>query len=316
MATGTPFRIEGIRAGRKKPGLMRQHLTAVLSAARLSSAEVVGAELGATCVEFRPRGVTPGDHVFSVGTAGSAGLVLQTLLIPLCMADGPSTLVLRGGTHNPWAPPFDALVQSFQPIVRRMGARFEIELVRHGFFPAGGGELRVRIDPAGELSPLTLIDRGAPGFHRGQVLIANLARRIAETERTELARRMGWEPGRVVIESISGSPGPGNVVNAALVFEHVTEVITGFGERGVSAKRVAHVVSDHARKFLVSEAAVGPHLADQLMLPMALLRGGSFTTQRPTPHTMTNADIINRFLGDTISIEEQGDAVCVAVKAP
>lgn len=315
MATGIPFRIDGIRAGRKKPGLMRQHLTAVQSAARLSSAEVVGAELGATSVEFRPRGVTPGTYEFSVGTAGSTSLVLQTLLVPLCLADGPSRLTLRGGTHNPWAPPFDYLAKCFRPIARRLGLRFQLELVRYGFFPAGGGEIRVSVEPADDLRPLRLTERGAPGRHSGQILLANLSERIGESERKTLARRMGWDPERIAIETVEGSAGPGNLMNVTLDYANVTEIVTAFGERGLPAKRVATDVSDQARQFLGSQAAVGVHLADQLMLPLALCKGGEYTTLRPSRHARTNAEIINLFLGEgTVEIREEGDAYRVEVR--
>ena len=111
------------------------------------------------------------------------------------------------------------------------------------------------------------------------------------------------------------SPGPGNLVNVQLSFENVTEVITAFGERGVPAKRVAQAASQGARKFLASDATVGPYLADQLMLPLALLRGGEYTTLRPTPHTRTNAAILNRFLGDgTVSIGEEEPLCRVTVR--
>jgi RNA 3'-terminal phosphate cyclase (ATP) len=121
LVTGSPFRIEKIRAGRKKPGLLRQHLTAVQAAAQIGSAEVEGDELGSREIIFRPATVKPGRYTFSVGTAGSAGLVLQTVLPPLLLASGPSELTLEGGTHNPWAPPFDFLSRAFFPLLRRMG---------------------------------------------------------------------------------------------------------------------------------------------------------------------------------------------------
>jgi RNA 3'-terminal phosphate cyclase (ATP) len=131
--TGKPFRIEKIRAGRPKPGLLRQHLTAVKAAATISDAIVTGAELGSGALTFTPGHLRAGEFAFAVGTAGSATLVLQTILPALLTAPAPSTLVLEGGTHNPAAPPFDFLVKSFLPLINRMGPTVTAELERPGF---------------------------------------------------------------------------------------------------------------------------------------------------------------------------------------
>jgi RNA 3'-terminal phosphate cyclase (ATP) len=138
LVTGRPFAIENIRAGRKKPGLLRQHLTAVLAAAEVSAAEVEGAALASRRLLFRPGRVRAGDYAFRVGTAGSATLVLQTVLPALLLAEGESTLTLEGGTHNPMAPPVDFLENAYLPLVNRLGPRVKVQLVRPGFYPAGG----------------------------------------------------------------------------------------------------------------------------------------------------------------------------------
>lgn len=160
LCTGQAFRIENIRARRKKPGLLHQHLTAVLAARAVGGAEVVGAELGSQTLEFRPGKVRPGRHRFAVGTAGSATLVFQTILPPLMTADGPSFIELEGGTHNPLAPPFDFLTGSFLPLIERMGAAVQGRLERPGFYPAGGGRFEASIEPAGSLGRLELMERG------------------------------------------------------------------------------------------------------------------------------------------------------------
>ena len=139
LVTGQPFRMERIRAKRQKPGLLRQHLTAVEAAKAVGCAEVSGETLGSQTLDFRPGPVTPGNYRFAVGTAGSATLVLQTVLPALLTASDPSTLTLEGGTHNPLAPSFDFLDRCFMPLIHRMGPSVELELKRPGFFPAGGG---------------------------------------------------------------------------------------------------------------------------------------------------------------------------------
>ncbi|HEX8697393.1 MAG TPA: RNA 3'-terminal phosphate cyclase, partial [Myxococcaceae bacterium] len=159
LVTGTPFQMVNVRAGRAKPGLLRQHLTALKAAAEVGAAEVTGAELGSRELTFKPRALSPGNYFFAVGTAGSATLVLQTVLPALMVASGPSTLMLEGGTHNPAAPPFDFLKKAYLPLVRRMGPEVEAVLDRPGFFPAGGGKFRVDVKPA-PLKPLHLMERG------------------------------------------------------------------------------------------------------------------------------------------------------------
>src|SRR5690242_7527890 len=171
LVTGKPLRIERIRAGRKSPGLLRQHLAAVNAAARVGYAEVEGASLGARELTFRPQTVAAGHYQFAVGTAGSATLVLQTVLPALLTADAPSTLVLEGGTHNPYAPPFDFLEKTFLPLLNRMGPRVEARLERHGFYPAGGGRFIVEITPAQQLGRFELDDRGAITGRRARALI-------------------------------------------------------------------------------------------------------------------------------------------------
>src|SRR5262245_30877359 len=192
LVSGTPFRIERIRAGREKPGLMRQHLTALEAAATVGEAEVEGAGIGAQSIVFRPRRVRPGAYRFAVGTAGSAGLVLQTILLPLLTAAGPSTLTLEGGTHNPHAPPFDFLAQAFLPLVRRMGGGVEACLERAGFYPAGGGRITVEVTPPPALTPLQLTARGATRRRRARALLSRLPRQIGARELAVVRSRLGW----------------------------------------------------------------------------------------------------------------------------
>src|SRR5512133_1574470 len=158
LVTGQPFRIDNIRAGRPRPGLMRQHLAAVRAAAQISSAKVAGDEIGSRGLSFEPGPVRPGDYAFAIGTAGSATLVLQTVLPALMTASGPSRLKLQGGTHNPWAPPFDFLAKALLPLLGRMGPTIAAELIRPGFYPAGGGEFVVTIQPTPRLGPLELVE--------------------------------------------------------------------------------------------------------------------------------------------------------------
>ncbi len=159
--TGKPFAIENIRARRSKPGLMRQHLTAVKAAAAICGAKADGAEVGSTRLRFEPGSLKAGEYAFNIGSAGSTSLVLQTVLPPLALADGASRVTLQGGTHNTGAPPFEFLDRAFLPLIRRIGFNADVELRRFGFYPAGGGEVRVEIQAPSTLEPLVIDERGA-----------------------------------------------------------------------------------------------------------------------------------------------------------
>lgn len=309
LVTGKPFHIERIRAGRKNPGLLRQHLTAVNAATQVSRAEVTGAAIGSRELTFAPGSVVVGNYAFAVGTAGSTTLVLQTVLPALLIASGKSRLILEGGTHNPFAPPFDFLEKAFLPLVNRMGPRVTAELERPGFYPAGGGKMSVTVEPARALNRLHLSKRGDVQARRAKAVVANLPISIAERELKVIAHKLSWSREWTKAESVEGSRGPGNVVTVEIECEHVTEVFTGFGERGVRSEAVAEKAVQQARRYLGSEAAVAEYLADQLLIPMAMAGGGSFTTLPLSRHTTTNIEVIRKFLDVAIETSQTGDRV-------
>jgi RNA 3'-terminal phosphate cyclase (ATP) len=300
LATGTPFRIEKIRAGRRKPGLMRQHLTAVQAAAAVGRARVEGAGTGSPELTFEPRGLDPGDYAFSVGTAGSATLVLQTILPPLLRASGPSTITLEGGTHNPMAPPFDFLERAFLPIVNALGPRVTVSLERAGFYPAGGGRFVATIEPAA-IGALMLCDRGEIHTRRVRGVVSNLPRTIAEREVRTAIELLNWSAEAADISSVPG-PGPGNVLVVEIASEHAAEVCTSFGEPGVTSESVARRAVDEARRYLTASVPVGCHLADQLLPIIALGKGGVFRTVALSQHARTNADVIRQFVDARIEV--------------
>jgi RNA 3'-terminal phosphate cyclase (ATP) len=304
LITGLPFRIEKIRAGRKKPGLMRQHLTAVNAAAAIGGADVEGAHIGSRALTFHPGSVKPGSYHFSVGTAGSCTLVLQTVLPALLAADATSELVLEGGTHNPHAPPFDFLARAFLPLVRRMGPNIMASLQRPGFYPAGGGRFTVDIKPAAGLERLDVCERGRILTRSARATVAKLSRSIAERELKVVRDKLNWAEEFCTVEEASSSPGPGNILCVEIVCEHVTEIFTGFGELGVSAEKVARDTVKSVEEYLAADVPVGHYLADQLLLPMAMAGDGSFRTLAPSRHMTTNADVIRRFLPVEVIMRE------------
>jgi RNA 3'-terminal phosphate cyclase (ATP) len=306
LVTGLPFRIERIRAGRMKPGLLRQHLTAVDAAARVGRARVTGAEPGSQSLRFEPSGIHAGEYEFAVGTAGSATLVFQTLLPALLRAPAPSRVTVEGGTHNPSAPPFEFLARTFLPVLERMGASIEAKLERCGFYPAGGGRVTFDVVPCPALRPLTLLDRGATRVC-ARALVASLPESIGKREMSTVRERLGLERHVCRVETVEGSVGPGNVLLIVVEGESLTEVVTGFGVKGVSAEQVASDACDEAERYLRTDVPVGSHLADQLLIPVALAGGGSFRTLAPSAHTLSNARVVRRFLDVEIALEAGGE---------
>jgi RNA 3'-terminal phosphate cyclase (ATP) len=309
LVTGQPFRLERIRAGRPKPGLLRQHLTAVEAAARVCGAVASGAELGSEAITFTPGAVRGGALQCSIGTAGSATLVLQAILPALLLAREPSRVVLEGGTHNPYAPPFEFLDATLLPLLRCMGARVEARLERHGFYPAGGGRLVVDVAPVDRLTPLVLLDRG-PVQVSARALVSGVPVGVANRELAAVHTQLDVPWTSLEPVEVSTSPGPGNVLLITIASDAVCEVITGFGEKHVAAAAVAARACGEARAYLDAGVPVGQHLADQLLVPLVLAGGGSFRTLAPTRHTTTNAAVIGEFTGASVSMNAHDDGTC------
>jgi RNA 3'-terminal phosphate cyclase (ATP) len=316
LVTGTPFRIERIRSGRSTPGLLRQHLTAVHAAAAVGGARVEGAELGSQTLTFVPSGIRSGAYEFAVGTAGSATLIVQTVLPALLAADAPSRIIVEGGTHNPLAPPFEFLSMTFLSLLGRMGAVVHGTLDRPGFYPAGGGRMTFDIRPCTALRPLTLLQRGTTTVH-ARSLSAFLPSSVASRELRIVCERLSIDRDRCRMDSMATSIGPGNVLLITLTSDAVTEIVSGFGVKGVSAEKVASEACDEAERYLATDVPVGQYLADQLLIPMALAGAGAFRTLTPSRHTRTNAAIIRRFLDVPIEISpESSDSALIRIGAP
>ncbi len=304
IVTGKPFRIDKIRAGRQKPGLMRQHLTAAQAAARICGASLEGDRIGSTALSFKPGAARAGEYHFGVGTAGSTTLVLQTVLLPLLLADGPSRLTLEGGTHNPHAPPFDFLAAAYLPLINRMGPKVVATLERPGFYPAGGGRLVIEIEPTGALRGFELMQRGEPRSHRARALVANLPRHIAEREMRVVSAKLNWPQSCVEVVEITDPPGPGNAVMLEVAHEHVTELFVGFGEVGRPAEAVASEAVRQCQRYLKSTAPVGEYLTDQLMLPLAIAGEGGFLSTGLSRHATTHLQLIAHFLDTRVDVEK------------
>lgn len=306
LVTRTPVRISKIRAGRQEPGLKAQHLAAAKAAAAVGDAEVEGLSLGSQELTFRPQPVHGGMFEIDVGTAGSCTLVLQTILPALMLAEEGSSVVVRGGTHNPLAPPYEFLERAFLPMLGRLGARVGLKLDRPGLYPAGGGKIRMVVEPK-TLKPAEVMERGEIVKRRATAAVSELPTHIVERELKTIKHALGWKQSELRAGDLTGARGPGNVIQLEVECEHVTEVFTAIGEKNRRAERVAQDAAEEAKRWIEAHVPVGEHLADQLILPMAIAGGGAFRTLPLSQHATTQIALVQRLLGSKITTETGDD---------
>lgn len=304
MVTGRPVRIKNIRAKRPKPGIMRQHLCSVEAATAISKAKVEGAQIGSQELLFHPQSIESGQYRFSIGSAGSTALVFQTIFPALIQCDKKTELVIEGGTHNPFAPCFDFLNETFIPVLHRIGFNVDLHLERYGFYPAGGGRLRAIIQPSQSLKAISMEERRADVSISGTALVANLSTTIASRELKVLKNNLNLQDDELKLLDIKESSGPGNAVFVKLRSDEHCEVIIEYGRIGTSAEKVSYRLINEVKSYLKSTCSVGKYLADQLLIPMVMSRGGSFLMPEPTEHFKTNVFIIEQFFGKCISYSQ------------
>ncbi|HEY9787443.1 MAG TPA: RNA 3'-terminal phosphate cyclase [Candidatus Obscuribacterales bacterium] len=315
IITGETVEIDNVRAKRKVPGLRPQHLTAVGSAAQICNARTEGLSEGSSRIVFSPQGVVPGRYHFKIGTAGSSTLVLQTVLPPLMMARGPSELVIEGGTHNPLAPTVDFVNNTFLPLLAKIGPEVKLVVEKFGFYPRGGGRIKVKIEPCNDLRQLHLNEPLKRTKVRACALVVGLPRHIGERELDMMKRLVPKiSSDRLIVKPSTESLSPGNAVSIEVVSDVLTETFTALGKRGVPAEQVAEEAAMHANSYLSLGVPVYRHLADQLILPLALAGGGSFTTCALSLHTETNIEVVKSFLPVAVRIvESEPDRVKVEI---
>lgn len=302
LCTGMGFTMRGIRGKRSRPGLMRQHLTGVQAAVAISGGEAVGATLGSTELTFVPGTVRAGDYAFPVGTAGSTMLVLQTLLPALWRADAPSRVRLEGGTHNPMAPSADFIEHAYLAALARMGVQATLALESYGFHPAGGGAVVATVAPCEQLGVVSFASRGALVGLEATAIVSGIAAGVGRRELDVVRKRFDLDDTRLHLRSVRPAIGPGNALGIRVAHADHVEYFMGYGERRVSAESVAERLSGQVRRYLDSGACVAEHLADQLLVPMALAGGGDFTTCTASDHLRSNAALIEKFVAVDIDI--------------
>lgn len=302
LITQQPFKLSNIRARRDPPGLRPQHLASVLAAKEIGDARVSGASVGSQSLKFEPRGIAKeANYQWDVGTAGNVNLVAQTVLLPLLHAPHPTSFTIKGGTHTSKAPSFEFVREVYLPLIQKMGGSVQARITRHGFYPAGGGEVSFNVVPS-SLSPLSLTD--SPTFSlRATAAVARLSKTIAERELQVLKELLGLQDNQTTAIELESSGGPGNFLYIKCSSRGHVEMINVVGERGLRAELVAQHAALEAKQFLASKAPVGIHLADQLILLLSMT-GGEFRTMELSQHTETNIEVIKRFLDVTITVND------------
>jgi len=319
MLTGRPLEMSRIRAGRAKPGLRRQHLACVEAAARLCHAEVRGAAVGSQELAFRPGVITGGVLDIDIGSAGSTTLVVQTLLVPAIAAGVALRAVIRGGTHNPLAPPFEFLERVWLPHLRAMGARVALALDRHGFAPGeprgrdGHGQITLTVEAGGALRPIEIVDAGPITSRHATAILSRLPTHVSEREHAVVQARLGLSAAECEVRDVP-SAGPANLLLVEVERAAGRELVSAFGEKGLRAERVAEQACDEIAAFLAAGVPVGVHLADQLLLPLAVAGGGRFRTLPLSRHATTNIATIQAFLD--VAIEVAADPQAPESTAP
>ena len=305
VITGRPLKLVNIRGKRKKPGLRPQHLTGVQACAAVSGAKVAGAELGEQELIFRPKEIFAGSYKFRIPTAGAATLVLQAILPPLWKAKGESSLIVGGGTHVPWSPPFHYLAEVFVPTLDLLGFKAEIQISRWGWYPKGGGEIKASLrscKPSGSIA----LDKS---FELKRVTGVSASSQLPEHIRIRQRRQLLMRLEKAGIEADIGLMDVPALNPGSLVFLCVQgrESLAGFsslGARGKRAERVADEAADALFRFLNSEAALDQYLADQILIYLAITPGEHrFTTSKITQHLLTNTWVIEQFLPVHFEVE-------------
>lgn len=319
---GKQFRILNIRKGRKKPGLMPQHLTCVKALQLISDATVTGDYKGSTGITFSPRKIKGGDFFFDIGTAGSTLLVLQTIIPALIRTGRRSSVVLKGGTHVPFSPSFDYISEVFSPILARMGITVKVTIESYGFYPKGGGIIRAEIYSERKLDPLRIPERGRTLKIEGYSGAGNLPLSIAERQRNAALEKISFLLPDIhcptgIRTAVVQTPGTGTFIFIKTESEHSIAGFTSLGERGKRAETVGEEGAMELIEYCRSNAALDPHLSDQIVMYLSLCREEStFTTSRITDHLMTNLWVVGLFCRYDWSVEgEKGRPGKVTVRA-
>jgi RNA 3'-terminal phosphate cyclase (ATP) len=315
--TQQPVRIRHIRGNRPEPGLKHQHLGAVRALEQLCTATVEGAELGSEMVTFEPDGVAPRSINIDIPTAGSLALLFDTVLPLATQIQRPMSVTATGGTEVAWSPPLTAHEHVKFPLCRRFGLQSAVERHRTGFYPAGGGRATLWLAPS-TLTPIDLTERG--GLKQARIYSrssADLTRSSVATRQAHAARNRLTEAGIEVQETaqlVSETASTGSALTIVLEYEHTRMGFDALGERDTAADAVADEAVSQALAAHESDAVVDRHLADQLLVCLALV-GGQMRIPDVTAHVETHCALLDQF-GFEIHLKERDQTALVRAPTP
>jgi len=297
--TGEDVEVYNIRANRPKPGLAMQHLKGIEAAKIIANAEVEGLKLGSTRVVFRPRGIRGGDIRIDIGTAGSVTLILQTILLPLLASEKEVRVEIRGGTDVKWSPPVDYVKHVTFEVLREMGADVGIEVLARGYYPKGGGKVRVDVGSS-KLMGLKFRRRECDEIV-GISHCQNLPRDVAERQARSARKVLELEGYKAEVEvEVSKGISTGSGITLWCGYKGGSSL----GEKGKRAEKVGEECAREILSEIKSDSAFDRHLADQIMPFAAVAKGETvYTTSEITLHQKSNAYVINSFLGDVVEFE-------------
>jgi len=312
--TGQPVEITRVRAGREAPGLRPQHVTAIQAVGSLCDAQMRGVEIGSEALVFEPgSSVRAGEYEWGVGTAGSACLVAQAIILPLALAPGETQVKLYGGTHVPNSPSGHYLRDVYMPLLLRMGIDLELYMDSYGFMPEGGGMLAIYLKGGARPQSQRMVERGALERIFGTAVGCNLPSHIPQRMANRAVNLLGAIDVPVDIRPMrtrSVSTGAGIFLTAE--YENGRAGFGMLGRRGMPSEEVAERAVTPLLMFHDSGAAVDERLMDQLVLPLALAEGPSVvSTNAITRHLRTNVDVVCAFLDRPIVIDEARRLVSV-----
>lgn len=300
-----PFRIFNIRTGRKRPGLMPQHLSCVRALILISNAKAHGDVIGSTELVFEPSDPKAGEYFFDIGTAGSTTLLLQAVLPTLIFQRDHSRITLTGGTHVPFSPSYHFVSDVFMPILAKLGITLHASILQYGFYPRGGGKISIEVSPSSKVKALTLVDKAEPLKMSGISVVSDLPLNIADRQKNAALEAIGRSGLTAEIETYkvtSYSPGTFLFLKA-----RTQDCLAGFsslGERGKRAETVGKEAAEELLNYHRTTACLDHYLSDQIVLYLANADSeSSFTTSGITEHLLTNLWIIEKFLGIRYSIQ-------------
>jgi len=301
------LKITNIRAGRESPGLKAQHVAAVRAVGALCGAELEGAEVGSTELRFRPEHLRGGTFAFDVGTAGSIALVLQACLPPAVSCGERVEVTVRGGTDVWNAPTITYFERVLVPVLRTFGADLKVEVLRRGFFPQGGGEVRVTVEPAGSLKPLAPTGGQPRALIEGEIACSRLPQDVTDRTRRAIARRLQGLALREVRVDLVEAAGEG--VSATLWAPRRCGAVGGsdVGRPGYPAERLGEVAADGIARALRADVDVDAHLLDQVIIYCLMATGrSSFSFESLTLHAETVLAVAEAFTPFTRQIQNDG----------